>query len=227
MIILLFGPPGVGKGTQADLLCKAYGLKHISSGALLREEVIRETSLGKEVDCIMKAGNFPDDNVIMDLVDAQFLKLKEAHEFKGLVLDGVPRTLPQARMLDSLLAKNHLKIDALFILDAPEDFLIKRIEKRLICEGCGRSYHVDEVPPLANGICDECGVSLKTRADDVAGTVKNRIDLYKRQTSAVLAYYENSSFVHRINAIENVQDVFSSIKRLLCREKLDSCVESL
>lgn len=227
MVIILFGPPGVGKGTQADLICKAHGLEHISTGALLRKEIASESSLGQEVAEIMNKGQFPNDSLIMDIVSDRFHELQKDPHLKGFVLDGIPRTLPQAELLDKVLVKNGFSIDALIVLEAPDAFLIGRIEKRQVCDKCGKSYHLEELPPKEPGVCDSCHVALSTRPDDTRNTIKTRIDLYREQTAPVLAYYEKKSFVHKINAIGTVQDIFSSINVLLCREKLDSCNESL
>ena len=180
------GPPGAGKGTQAKRLVDEFGMTHLSSGDILRAEKAGGSKLGKMLSQYMDAGRLVPDEIVVDVM-AKALTGDEAG--KGLLLDGFPRTLPQAQALDRQLAKAAKPLDAVVVIEADESLIVDRITGRRSCPKCGRVYHVRNIPPRKEGVCDVCGTSLTQRKDDTAEVVRDRLDAYNRQTEPVIAYY--------------------------------------
>ena len=187
MDLVLFGPPGAGKGTQGVLLAEKLQLRRLSTGDLLREAVREGTELGREARRYMDAGELVPDQVILGLV-RQYLEVGVG----GVIFDGFPRTEPQARALDALLAELGRSIQAVLVLDVPDDVLVRRISGRRSCPACGAVYHVDFDPPAEPGRCDRCGADLVHRADDEETTVRRRLAVYRAQTAPLLAHYQAS-----------------------------------
>ena len=179
------GPPGAGKGTQAKRLVEKFNVVHLSSGDILRAEKAGGSALGKELAAYMDAGKLvPDDTVVSVMAKA----LTESAT-GGLLLDGFPRTVPQAKSLDMQLAKAGKPLDAVIVMSANADLIVARIVGRRSCPACGRVYHATNMPPKRDGVCDECGGTLIHRDDDKESVVRQRLDAYLKQTEPVIAYY--------------------------------------
>lgn len=206
MRLVLIGPPGCGKGTQAELLRKKFGLPHVSSGNILRAEVAAGTAFGKKIKKYMDKGEIGPQELITDVVLAHI----ENNCASGFILDGFPRTLYQAEKLN----ERH-GVAAAIYLKVAEKEIVKRITGRRTCGKCARVYHVDYSPPKKNGTCDNCGAGLVQRADDTAETVKNRIRVYNEETLPVLDYYRNLGVLHEINANVGPDIIFEEILHIV------------
>ena len=182
MKIILLGPPGAGKGTQADVICKAFNIPHISTGNMLREAVEAQTDLGKEAQALMDAGILVSDEVIVGLVEE---RIAQSDCQSGFLFDGFPRTIPQAEAL----VKRSIEIDFVIEIDVPEEEIINRMSGRRMHPGSGRNYHVEFNPPKAHDIDDETGEPLVQREDDKPETVKDRLQVYSNQTSTLIKFY--------------------------------------
>jgi adenylate kinase len=192
--LILFGPPGAGKGTQGARLAEHYGLLRLSTGDVLRDAVREGTPMGVRARRYMDAGELVPDEVILGIV-RDYLS---AHSDQGVIFDGFPRTVPQAAGLDALLADLDRRLEAVLVLDVAEDSLLKRLSGRRSCNSCGRGYNVYYDPPQQDGRCDSCGSELTMRPDDDAATVRRRLEVYEEQTSPIVAHYKASavSVVH-------------------------------
>jgi adenylate kinase len=186
MDIILFGPPGAGKGTQGVLLGERFGLHRLSTGDLLREAVRNGTPLGQRARRFMDAGELVPDQVILDLV-GEYLTCVRG----GVIFDGFPRTDAQARALDRLLARLGRRIATVLVLEVPDETLVRRIAGRRSCPACGAVYNVHFDPPVAAGTCDRCGAELVARADDDEATVRRRLAVYQAQTAPLIEYYRS------------------------------------
>lgn len=210
MRLILLGAPGVGKGTQGALLAERFGIERVSTGDLLRDAVRRGTPLGRNAKQYMDAGELVPDPLILDLV-REVLSTADS----GFVLDGFPRTIPQAEGLDELLGELSIALDAVMVLEAPDDVLIKRISGRRSCPRCGAVYNIHFEPPAAPEVCDRCGTELVQRADDDADTVARRLEVYHAQTRPLVDYYERTGrpvrYVDGRQPVDSVQDSISAV----------------
>lgn len=215
MNLILLGPPGAGKGTQAKKLTDERGLVQLSTGDMLRAEVASGSALGVEAKKVMDAGQLVSDAIVIGMIDK---RTEQADCTKGFVLDGFPRTEPQAEALDAMLAKKGKKIDAVIELSVVEDALIERISGRFTCAKCGTGYHDKFARPKKDGICDKCGsTEFVRRADDNAETVKARLVAYRKQTAPILPYYEAKGLLHSVDGMADMSDVAGQIDRVLDR----------
>lgn len=189
MIVILLGPPGVGKGTQGKLLCESQGFRHLATGDLLRAARRDGTELGRRAQAFMDRGELVPDEIIIGMVEEV---LADLGDDAGVVLDGFPRTVPQAEALAGVLERLGSGIDRVLVLEAPDDVLVKRVAGRRSCPECGAVYNVHFNPPARDGYCDACGSELTHRADDTPETVRNRLNVYRAQTEPLIAYYEGS-----------------------------------
>ncbi len=213
MIVILLGPPGVGKGTQGKLLCERMGLEHLSTGDLLRAARREGTELGKQAQGFMDKGELVPDDVIIGMVRE---KLQELGPNAGVAFDGFPRTVPQAESLDSVLAELDRQVDRVVVLQADDDVLVKRLSGRRSCPECGSVYNVHFSPPAKAGVCDKCGHELVHRADDTPETVQNRLDVYQELTQPLIAYYEASdTLVRHVDGDRPVDEVQDAMKQAL------------
>jgi len=206
MNLIMLGPPGAGKGTQAALLAERLGIPHVASGDLFREALKAETKLGLMAKSYMHRGELVPDEVTIAMVRERLLK---PNCEKGIVLDGFPRTTEQAEALKELLAEQGKVIDAALFIDAPEDELVRRLSSRWTCRSCQAIYNVISNPPKEEGKCDVCGGELYQRSDDVPETVRNRIRIYWEQTSPLIDYYRDGGLLITIESeggIEHVQE---------------------
>jgi adenylate kinase len=211
--LILFGPPGAGKGTQGALLADELGLLRLSTGDVLRDAVRRGTSMGTEARRYMDAGELVPDAVILGIVRDYLMG--EAAE-TGVICDGFPRTLEQAQQLDALLSELDRPLRAVLVLDVDDETLIKRLSGRRTCASCGALYNVFFEPPREQGRCDACGGELTQRADDEPDTVRRRLEVYQAQTAPIIAHYEKSRVpVHHIDGDRAVEAVQADLLKLL------------
>jgi adenylate kinase len=204
MQIVLFGPPGAGKGTQAKFLSEEFNIPHISTGDILRENVKKGTALGMKAKSYMDKGELVPDQLLNDLVHS---RLEEPDTRKGFLLDGYPRTIPQAKALDEVMDDLNRKLTAVVNIEVGTGALVKRLSGRRICRSCGASYHVAFNPPKAKDICDACGGELYQRADDTEEAIKNRLTVYKNQTQPVLEYYKKKGVLIDIDGDREIEEV--------------------
>jgi adenylate kinase len=197
MNIILLGPPGAGKGTQAEKLMGIYHIPQISTGDMLREAIKAGTALGAWAKSSMDAGQLVSDEVVVDLARE---RMSRPDAQAGFMLDGFPRTIAQALALDAMLDELGCKIDTVFNFEVPRANLIKRIGGRRTCRGCGRGYHVEYAAPSKENVCDHCGGELYQRDDDSEATVINRLKVYDESTKPLIAYYQSKGLLHTIKA---------------------------
>jgi adenylate kinase len=205
MRIVLVGPPGAGKGTQAAFLAKNLSIPHISTGDLFRANINQGTDLGKQAKAYMDAGDLVPDEVTIAMAEA---RLDEPDTADGFLLDGFPRNENQAKALDAYLARHRIALDGVLDLEVPEDEVVKRIAGRRICRNnSAHVFHVDYKKPKVDGVCDECGGELYQRGDDSEETVRNRIEVYHRETEPIIDFYKRQNLVVTISALGPVADV--------------------
>lgn len=212
MKIIMLGAPGAGKGTQAKMIADKYGVPHISTGDIFRANIKNGTELGMEAKKYMDQGLLvPDELTVKILLD----RVAKDDAKNGYVLDGFPRTIPQAEVLEKALAEINDKIDFAIDVDVPDENIIRRMGGRRACINCGATYHVEHVPPKAEGICDTCGNELVLRDDDKPETVKNRLDVYHKQTQPLIDFYEAKGILRSVDGTVDMKDVFSAIVAIL------------
>lgn len=207
--LILLGPPGAGKGTQAKNMVDAFGIPQISTGDILRAALKQGTALGKEAKGYMDKGELVPDSVVIGIIEE---RLKVADCKTGYILDGFPRTVPQAEALDKILVKMGSKIDHVVSIEVPDAELMGRLAGRWTCKGCSSMYHERNKPPKKAGICDDCSGELYQRADDNADTIKERLRVYNAQTEPLIQYYTQKGLVRKINGIGSIDDIFNGIK---------------
>ncbi|OWZ84469.1 adenylate kinase [Natranaerobius trueperi] len=214
MRIILMGPPGAGKGTQAEKLAKELDIPHIATGDIFRKAVSEGTQLGKKAKSYMDAGQLVPDEVVIGIVEERLYK-PDCQE--GFILDGFPRTVPQAEALDGVLKDDPLS--AAVYIDVEFDELVERLSGRRICRKCGKSYHIKFNPPQVRGVCDDDEGELYQRDDDNEETAKERLEVYMKNTKPLVEYYEERGILKRINGSQSPDDVFHDIVKEV-REKL-------
>ena len=212
MRIIMLGAPGAGKGTQAKKIAEKYSIPHISTGDIFRANIKNGTELGKKAKTYMDQGLLVPDELTCDLVVD---RIQQPDAKNGYVLDGFPRTIPQAEVLDKALAELGESIDYAIDVDVPDENIVKRMSGRRACVSCGATYHVVHVPPKKEGICDRCGSELILRDDDKPETVKNRLDVYHKQTQPLIDYYTKKGVLKTVDGTVDMQDVFKAIVAIL------------
>jgi len=210
MNLIFLGAPGSGKGTQAVRLAEKIDVLHLSTGDLLRAAVKNGTELGKKAESYMKAGELVPDNIIIGLIEE---KQQAGDLNSGFILDGFPRTIPQAEALDAMFERVGTQIDKAVLLDVDDEEIIKRLSGRLYCTGCQAGYNYPANMPKVEGVCDKCGGKLIRRPDDEPEVVKNRLDVYKKQTQPIEDYYRTKSVLLPIPGVGTPDDIFLRIEK--------------
>jgi adenylate kinase len=219
--LILFGPPGAGKGTQADRLRIDFGLPFISTGDMLRGNVKEGTELGKEAQKFMDAGELVPDDLIVKMA-AERLKADDAQD--GFILDGFPRTVEQGKSLDELLSELGRRVTAALLIDVPDEDVTRRISGRRTCVKSGHNYHVDFDPPKHEGVCDQDGSRLVQRDDDKADVVQNRLRVYHEQTEPLIEYYDEQGLMRRIDGTRSPADVNDHIRAVIATLRMEDDV---
>ena len=212
MKIIMLGAPGAGKGTQAKMIAAKYGIPHISTGDIFRANIKNGTELGAKAKEYMDKGLLVPDELVVDLVIDRF---KEPDCEKGYVLDGFPRTIPQAEALDKALSAIGESIDYAINVEVPDENIINRMGGRRACVGCGATYHIKYSPTKVEGKCDTCGADLIIRDDDKPETVKNRLAVYHEQTQPLIDYYTKKGIIADVDGTVDMNDVFNAIVTVL------------
>lgn len=212
MKIIMLGAPGAGKGTQAKMIADKYGIPHISTGDIFRANIKEGTELGKKAKVFMDQGQLVPDELTCDLVVD---RIKQDDCSKGYILDGFPRTIPQAECLDKALEALDDKIDYAVNVDVPDENIVRRMSGRRACVGCGATYHVVYNPTKTEGICDRCGKELILRDDDKPETVQKRLAVYHEQTQPLIEYYEKKGALAEVDGTKDMQEVFEAIITIL------------
>jgi len=212
MKIIMLGAPGAGKGTQAKMIADKYEIPHISTGDIFRANIKEGTELGKEAKKYMDQGLLvPDELTVKILLD----RVAKEDCRNGYVLDGFPRTIPQAQVLDKALSELSDHIDFAINVDVPDENIINRMSGRRACLSCGATYHIVHIPPKQEGVCDRCGKELILRDDDKEETVKNRLDVYHQQTQPLIDFYTEKGVLRTVDGTVDMKDVFTSIVNIL------------
>jgi adenylate kinase len=212
MKIIMLGAPGAGKGTQAKKIAAKYSIPHISTGDIFRANIKNGTELGNKAKTYMDQGLLVPDELVVDLVVD---RVKQDDCANGYVLDGFPRTIPQAEALDKALAAIGEKMDYAIDVDVPDENIVHRMSGRRACVGCGATYHLEYAPTKTEGICDACGKELFLRDDDKPETVKKRLGVYHEQTQPLIDYYTNAGILKTVDGTIDINDVFQAIVDIL------------
>jgi len=208
MRVILFGSPGSGKGTQAMLLADALGVKKISLGDILREEIKKNSDLGREVKSYMERGTLVPDQLVSRVIEENVDK-------SGFLLDGYPRNLDQAKELDEILKRKSSDIDSVIYLDIDEQTIVDRLSKRRVCKSCGANYHLESLPSKKEGICDRCGNELVQRSDDDPQVVKKRWAVFIEEVDKILDFYQTKNKLIKVNGRGRIKEVFERVKQEL------------
>ncbi len=214
-VLILLGPPGAGKGTQARMLEETFGLVQLSTGDLLREAVAAGTDAGKAAKAVMEAGKLVSDDIVIAILRD---RLEDPDCAKGVILDGFPRTTVQADALAALLKERGQSVNAAISMDVDDAAMVERISGRFTCGHCGEGYHDTFKPSATSGICNKCGSSdMKRRADDNAETVVQRLEAYHAQTAPLITYYERTGALSRIDAMKAIEEIASNLSQLVAK----------
>lgn len=213
MIVILLGPPGAGKGTQAQKIQSSQGLVQLSTGDMLRAAVTAGTEVGKKAKDFMEAGKLVTDEIVVGIISD---RIEEDDCKQGFLLDGFPRTVAQAEALDNTLDQKSLKLDAVIEMKVDDEALVDRVTGRYTCAECNQGYHDENLKPKVDGVCDNCGsTNFKRRADDNRETVSSRLDSYHAQTAPLLPYYESKGVLKTVDGMADIDDVTTQIKDVL------------
>lgn len=213
MKLIFLGPPGAGKGTQAKRIEDAYNIVQLSTGDMLRAEVNSGSALGKEAKSVMEAGDLVSDDLVIGIIKS---RIAQDDCKKGFILDGFPRTVPQAEALDAMFTDQGMTLDHVIELEVDDDAMVARICGRYTCSKCGQGYHDTFEKPTVEGVCDKCGATAFTRrADDNENTVRSRLSAYHEQTAPITAYYGNKGLLKGLDGMAGIDDVTAEIKGIL------------
>ena len=212
MKVVMLGAPGAGKGTQAKKIAAKYNIPHISTGDIFRANIKNGTELGKKAKTYMDQGLLVPDELVVDLV-VDLVNQEDCAD--GYVLDGFPRTIPQAEALTKALASQGQKLDYAIDVDVPDENIVRRMSVRRACVGCGATYHLEYAPTKKEGICDVCGGELILRDDDKPETVEKRLGVYHEQTQPLIDYYTNAGILKRVDGTVDIEEVFQAVVQIL------------
>ena len=212
MKLIIIGAPGAGKGTQAEKLSEKLNIPHISTGDIFRSNMSNNTQLGKQVRAYIDKGNLVPDELTIEIVKR---RLQEKDCANGFILDGFPRTIPQAEYLDNAAAELNISIDAVLDIVVSDKEVIKRISGRRVCPSCGMSYHISNIPPLVEGICDVCHSHIELRDDDKEEILVERLKVYHEQTEPVINYYQKNGKLIVVNGRETLEDTTADVFKAL------------
>lgn len=210
--LVFVGPPGVGKGTQADIMAERFGIPHISTGDMFRRAIREGTPMGQKAKPYVDAGSYVPDEVVNGIV-AERLAMPDCNN--GFILDGYPRTPAQAGELDAILRQRQSELTAVVSVQAPAEVVIRRLTGRRVCPQCGATYHVEFDPPQRAGVCDQCGAELSQRSDDREATVRERLEVYDRQTAPLIEHYRQRGLLLEVDGDAPVEEVAERIGRRL------------
>ena len=208
MKLIMFGPPGAGKGTQADILGRRYGIKKISTGDALRDVIRSGSELGEQVKDLMDQGKFVPDEIVTEIIRDRVSSPDCAN---GFILDGFPRNLAQAEAL----VDRGIKVNKALLIDVPDEVLVDRVQGRVMCDKCGASYHLKNNPPAVEGVCDKCGGHLEARSDDRPETVRARLKVYHELTDPVVDFYRNRGVLSEIDGTASIENATAEILKIL------------
>ncbi len=209
--IVILGPPGSGKGTQASRIAREYGLAHLSTGDMLRDAVARKTELGLEAEAYMKRGLLVSDEIVFGLLGEAL----DAAKGTGWILDGFPRNLVQAEMLSKMLGERGEKIDYVLDIDVDFELIVRRLSKRRVCPACKAVYNLDTIKTKVEGTCDTCGGAIIKRPDDEEDTVRRRLAVYQEQTAPVIDYYRKQGGLVTVKGAGDIEEIFAAVRRVL------------
>ncbi len=208
MRIIFLGEPGAGKGTYSIEMVKKFGIPQISTGDMLREAVKAGTPLGRQAQEFMKRGELVSDSVVIELIRE---RIKQTDAAKGFILDGFPRTLPQAQSLDKMLQSMNISLSTVVKIEVGKAILLKRLTGRRVCKGCGTTYNIDTMRPQKEGICDKCGKELMQRPDDSPETIENRLAVYQKDTAPLIDFYEKKGLLKRVQCEGEYDEVMGRL----------------
>ncbi len=209
MRLILLGPPGAGKGTQAEKIIEEFGIPHISTGDMFRGAIAQGTELGMQAKSFMDKGQLVPDDVTIGIVRE---RLKQEDTKNGFLLDGFPRTVPQADALGEILDSLGVNLDAVIEIEADDEAIVKRLTQRRVCRECGALYHLTNKPPREDGRCSVCGGEVYQRSDDTPETVRKRLEVYKSQTAPLIEYYDRKGLLLKVDGDKPIDEVFADIK---------------
>ncbi len=212
MLIILLGPPGAGKGTQAEKITGEHNLANISTGDILRSAVKKNSALGRKAKQYMDQGQLVPDELVVEIVKE---RLRNSGEEDGYLFDGFPRTVEQAIFLEKALPELGKKIDRVISIDVEESELIERLTGRRVCSNCGANYHIKYNPPAVRNVCDKCGGDLYQRDDDTLETVKERLEVYRKQTEPLIEFYEKKDLLSSVDGSKSMEEVYEQINNIL------------
>ncbi|MBU1924841.1 MAG: adenylate kinase [Candidatus Omnitrophica bacterium] len=211
MRLILLGPPGAGKGTQADVLCQRYKMAHISTGDLLRQAIKDKIPVGQKAKSFMDRGELVPDEIVAAIIEE---KLKDKDTSASFILDGYPRTRRQAEILDKTLRQLEIVLDLVLYFETAENTILKRLTGRRVCRKCGFNYHLVNIPPKKENICDRCGGELFQRDDDRQETIKKRIEVYNQQTKELIDYYDKEKLLKKVSGDLDVEPLFKELEKI-------------
>lgn len=217
MRLVLLGPPGAGKGTHGRILSEKYRVPQLAAGDIFRQHIRKETPLGKKAKDIIESGNLVSDDLVNEMM---FDEIRRSGISKGFILDGYPRTIGQADALDKFTKSEKAPIDAALDFATSEKIVIVRLSGRRVCTKCGANYHIHNIPPKKEGICDNCGEKLSQRKDDQPETIKHRLEMYGKETFPLIDYYKKKGVLHEVPGDYEVPELQAELKALFDRLKL-------
>ncbi|MBI3306735.1 MAG: adenylate kinase [Candidatus Omnitrophica bacterium] len=219
MRLIHLGPPGAGKGTHAKILSEKHQVPHLAAGDILRRNIREQTPLGLKAKDVIERGELVSDSLVNQMMTGE---IRKSGVHKGFILDGYPRTRKQAEVLDSFLEKQKAKLDAVLNFVTTEDVIVDRLSGRRVCTQCGKNYHIRNIPPKKEGICDQCGIALVQRKDDQPETISHRLKVYRKETEPLIGYYAKKRILWEVSGDHDVPELQQEIHELFERLKLNA-----